>query len=191
MIEKLYEILKETPIDKETLMNLVPLLRELNEYEFYHPAHAYNVLDHSIKAAELVDDIFLRLVLIFHDVGKLNTGLEVPNYDKLKPPVTKFPNHEEESVRLTKEVLEGELNENSLYTLLEIIKYHDTPLVIHDNESVMNELIDKYGYEFVGMLLKVQRADLITHSDKYYNVMKPGLDNAFNVYELIYKNSML
>ena len=187
MLEKIYEILGVNPIDKEALMDLVPELRKLNEFGFYHPAHIYGVLDHSIKAAELVDDIFLKLVLIFHDIGKPNTAILVPNYDKSKPLVTKFPNHEKESARIAKELFENELDEERLNIFLKLIEFHDTPLVKIYNENVIEYLTNHYGNEFVGMLLKVQKADLVTHSEKYYKKLKAGFENSVNVYELKYK----
>jgi len=186
MLEELYKILSNTPINKEALLKLIPILRELEDFEFYHPAHCYNILDHSIKAAELVDDLFLKLMLIFHDIGKPSTALVVAN-TKIGKPVTKFPNHEKESVRIAKDVFENQLDEDSLKIFLLLIKYHDTPLVSHGDANQMEILIDSYGSEFVGMLLKVQRADMITHDSKYYHLIKPRLDESFAVYELKYK----
>ena len=55
MLEKIYKIIDETPINKEKLIALVPVLKELDALVFYHPAHCYGVLDHSLKAAETLD----------------------------------------------------------------------------------------------------------------------------------------
>ena len=184
MIANLYKIIDETPINKTSLMKLVPVLKELDELEFYHPAHLYGVLDHSIKAAETLDDIFLRLVLIFHDVGKLVTATKVINKNKRSQDVTKFPNHQQESVRIVSELFKNELDTKPLEILLKLIEYHDTPLITGNNEEVMDKLIEVYGMDFVGKLLKVQKADMITHEKTYYErFVKVRLNKVTKIYE--------
>jgi len=192
MIEKIYEIIKVIPIDKKTLIDLIPILKELDELEFYHPAHSYGVLDHSIKAAETLDDDFLRLVMIFHDIGKLTTVTEVPDLTKVNGFITKFPEHQQESMRIASELLGKEFEPQTLRVFLKLIEYHDTPLITGEDDRVMQELIQKYGNNFVESLLKVQRADMTTHDKTYYeNKIKPILDNIFDVYEKKYKQNKL
>ena len=188
MLEQIYAIIKETPIDKKSLINLIPILKEVDELEFYHPAHCYGVLDHSIKAAEILNDEFLRLVLIFHDVGKLNTAIKVPNITKPNEFITKFPGHQQESMRIANEILGDEFDTETLKIFLKLIEYHDTPLVIEQDDRIMRGLIQKYGTNFVSLLLKVQRADMATHDKIYYeNKIKPVLDHICDVYEKKYR----
>ena len=189
MLKKIYEIISITPIDKEALITLIPILKELDELEFYHPAHCYGILDHSIKAAETLDDKFLRLVMIFHDIGKLTTATKVIDHTKLNNYITKFPNHQQESVKFSKKLFKDEFDEETLKIFLKLIEYHDTPLVIGNDDKIMQELIQKYGKDFLSDLLKIQRADMTTHDRKYYEEkIKPILDHICNTYEKKYKS---
>lgn len=167
MLEKIYETIMVTPINKEKLINLIPILKELDELKFYHPAHCYSVLEHSIKAAETLDDKFLRLVMIFHDVGKLTTAKNVPNREHPNECVTKFPNHQLESAKIARKILINEFDEKNLNIFLKLIEYHDTPLIEKGNDEMMEKLVENYGINFVGQLLKIQRADMSTHDKKY------------------------
>lgn len=184
MLEKIYQIIRKNPIDKTALTNLLPILKELDEFEFYHPVHPYPVLEHSIKAAQKLDDDFLRLVLIFHDVGKLKTSVKVPHYTKPNAFVMKSPNHEIESAKIVEELFKKEMDLDSLKILLALIKYHDTPLINEADDTIMQQLIKEYGLNFVSNLLKIQRADMSTHSKEYYEQkMKPKLDYAENIFK--------
>ena len=187
MLEKAYQILVDIPINKERLIELFPILKELDEMEFYHPAHCYGVLEHSINAAETLNDIFLRLVLIFHDVGKLTTAIKVPDLNSKNSLVTKFPNHQLESVKIAEEIFKKCFDEKTLVIFLKLIEYHDTPLLTGDDDQVMRSLVEDYGTSFVSNLLKVQRADMSTHTKEYYErKIKPSLDMITAVYEKKY-----
>jgi len=187
MLEQIYMIIRKTPINKKALTDLLPILRELDEFEFEHPVHPYPILEHSIKAAEMLDDEFLRLAMIFHDIGKLNTSIKVPHYTIPKRFVMKSPGHEAESARIVYELLKDEMDEDSLIILSKLIEYHDTPLIIQDDETIIGQLIEQYGVSFVGNLLKMQRADMINHSTEYYEQkMKSQLGHVDSIYKKKY-----
>ena len=189
MLEELLVIIRKTPIDKVALTNLVPILKELDEFEYYHPVHPYPVLVHSIKAAEMLDDEFLRLAMIFHDVGKINTSVKVPHNTIPDKFVMKSPNHDIESSRIVVWLFKDEMEKDNLTTLSALIEYHDTPLINQDGtEAIMEQLVNQYGVAFVSNLLKMQRADMSTHSKEYYEQkIKPQLDYVDSVYEKKYK----
>jgi len=187
MLEQIYAIIKETPIDKNALVSIVPILKELDEFEFYHPVHPYQVLDHSIKAAETLENEFLRLAMIFHDIGKLNTSIKVPHYTIPDTFVMKSPNHEAESARIVNELFKGEMDKETLAILSKLIEYHDTSLIHNNDETMMQRLVNEYGVAFVGNLLKMQRADMMTHSREYYEQkFKSQLDYADEVFSKKY-----
>ena len=85
-------------------------------------------------------------------------------------------------------MFKNELNKEELETFLKLIEYHDTILINAKDESVIQELIVNYGNDFVYKLLRVQRADMITHDEVYYEkLIKPKLDYICEVYEKKYK----
>ena len=191
MLEQIYLVIKKTPINKTDLIDLVPILKELDGFEYHHPLHPYPILEHSIKAAETLEGEFLRLAMIFHDIGKLYTSLKVPDKRNQDAFVMKSPNHEAESARIVNDLFKDEMDKQSLNTLAKLIEYHDTPLTTKDDETVMKQLIKEYGLNFVESLLKMQRADMSTHSKKYYEKqMKPQLDYADDVFTKKYKKDM-
>ncbi|MCL2756332.1 MAG: HD domain-containing protein [Firmicutes bacterium] len=189
LVEQLYKVLNQTPIDKEALVRLVPVLRELDEMDYYHPAHLYGVLDHSIKAAELVDDVYLRLVLIFHDVGKLVTEIKVPHWTDPTKQVSKTPGHETESIRIAKEILGEHMNPKEADRFLALVRYHDTSLVNEHGHLLMTELMEQYGQDFIQDMLVIQQADMKTHTPAYYESKKPKLRQSMVAFQqLIAKN---
>ena len=183
-MKDVFEIIGSKSIDKAKLMSLFPVLKQLDELQFYHPAHAYGVLDHSIKAAELVNSDLLKLVLIFHDVGKLTTATKVSHKTDSDKTVTKFPNHEAESAKIVNDLFKSKMEPKQLARVLKLIEYHDTPLIKADDTTVMDKFVAKYGRDFVADLLTVQRADMATHEQNYYqNKIKPRLDKICHTFE--------
>ncbi len=172
MLGEMLEVLRGTPIDKTKLMELVPLLKELDEFEFYHPAHEYGILEHSVRAAELVSDPFLRLVLVFHDVGKPATAVKEPSRWDESVMITKFPEHEIVGVGLVWSTFRYEMDPKQLEILMKLTALHDTPL----KGKLLDECVRMHGFEFVRMLLKIQYADMKAHTERYYLAGKPRLD---------------
>lgn len=183
MLEEILKIISKEHIEKEELISLVPILKQLDEFDFYHPVHIYNVLDHSIKAAESLDDPILRLIMIFHDVGKLKTSIKVPHYTIPGIFVTKSPGHEKASAKITYDFFKDRMDPKCLKTVVKLIEYHDTKLVKDDDDSIMKKLVDEYGAQFVEKLLKIQKADMSHHEKQYYEKeLRPTLENAQTIF---------
>lgn len=181
---ELGKILSSNQIDKAALINLFPVVKEVDEFEFYHPAHIYGILDHSIKAADLTKDIFLRTVLIFHDIGKIKTAKQVPHKTEPNTIVTKFPGHEEQSVKMAAELFNGDMDPVDLHKMLLLIKYHDTQLVRHDNLGddywMFDHLIKQHGTGFMHDLLDVKRCDQLSHNlERYLKKIEPEIEKVY------------
>ena len=179
VIDKLHKILSETPIEKAAIIELFPILKEIDEFKFYNPSSYYGILDHSINSAELTEDLFIKRTLIFHDIGKIKTGTIIAHSDAGKI-ITKFPGHEMESVKMTAELLEGKIDPHELYRMLLVIKYHDTPLIKDGDDSMFYGLVKKHGTRFMWDLLLHKRCDQLTHHwERYANKIGPEIDEAY------------
>lgn len=176
MLEEVLKIIQEPKIDKKRLFELIPELKHCEECECNHPAHCYNILDHSLYATKLVDDEILKLTLLLHDIGKPDV------MTKDKKGITHFRGHEISSVKKSDIILErlgitGEFK----YDILTLIYHHDYILPELSQEA-LEKLVEDLGHHIVGTLLKIQRADLQAHSHWYYEKKKPIIDTVDQLY---------
>lgn len=177
MLGEVLKIIQQPKIDKEKLFELIPELKHCEECECNHPAHCYNILDHSLYATQLVDDEILKLTLLLHDIGKPDV------MTKDKKGITHFRGHEKTSVQKADIILErlgitGEFK----YDILTLIHHHDHVLP-ELSSAALASLINDLGHNIVGTLLKIQRADLQAHSYWYYEQRKPILDTVDELYQ--------
>ena len=155
-------------LSEKQLLELIPELQPLITCPVVHPAHQYSVYVHTIKSMEFVDEPFLKFVVLFHDIGKPN----VMFYDEKGH--TRFFNHEKMSVEITKPILERlHIDKKIVPLILTLIEYHDSSF---DTKEKMQTFIDKYGLKTAELLLQIQRADLMTHTDEYITKRIPVLE---------------
>lgn len=163
MQEEIIKLISQEKIDKKALIKLIPELELMEECECNHPAHCYGVFDHTIESIKLADNNFVKLVLLFHDIGKPLTV----NEDDLG--ITRFFNHPSVGADLTGKILERMgFEENIKNKIVTLIKYHDDKIEVED-------FIKLYGEEMTGLLLQVQKADLSTHAEWYRDMIMPYL----------------
>jgi tRNA nucleotidyltransferase (CCA-adding enzyme) len=164
--DEILRILNEDEVDKEAMFELIPELRELDEFEFNHPAHAYSVLDHSLLAASKVPSAIEKLALLFHDIGKPETVTYEENYMPGEPPVAKFHGHPEVGAKMALPILDRILSdEEEIYTIYKLIELHDSWYKLTEEKA--DEIAYELPYDELVMLFNVQRADLMTHESSY------------------------
>lgn len=160
-MQELMKILRSNNIDKNELFKIIPELLPCQTCLVNHPAHKYNILDHSLAAVKLVDTTLLKLVLLLHDIGK-------PNCLKIdEEGITHFWEHQKESVQISHPILDRlEVESRDKKTILTLINYHDTKI---DSDEDMKRICDEIGIgpNGIKMLLTVQKSDLLTHADWY------------------------
>lgn len=177
MLEEVLKIINQDYIDRQRLFKIIPELKSCDECECNHPAHCYNILNHSLYATKLVDDDVLKLTLLLHDIGKPDVMVK----DKLG--ITHFRGHQKASAEKANIILErlgiyGEFKDD----IVTLIEYHDYMLPELSYEA-LSKLIGDLGHNMVGTLLKIQRADLAAHSYWYYEQKRTVLDTVDVIYQ--------
>ncbi len=133
----------------EELLEVIPEIREMIGFEHKHPHHHLDVWEHTLEALRVSEnDGTVRLVLLFHDIGKPRVCVEGE--------VRHFYGHAKESARMGKEILMRlGYGEEETQRLCAMILRHDTALTRQD------VLDDPY---FSRKLLEVQRCDTMAHN---------------------------
>ncbi len=145
-------------------------------YNQNYLAHIYNVFNHILETTNKVKaDLILKLMALLHDIGKPYKVVVVDN-------VERFLGHEEMGANISSHVLTRlGYNQELITNVFNIIKFHDnkTFATIESVEDTGNLV----GNDLVSYLFKLQRADLLSHSKKYYKVLIPKLKAAIKIYE--------
>ena len=134
---------------------ILPELSPMVGFEQHNPHHKYTVWEHSVRAVEGIrpDDV-LRLVMLFHDVGKPAA------YSVDERGIGHFYGHPKYSYDLTKQALSklrlsGAQEERLLY----LVRHHDTPL--GSTQKHVRRKLAVHGEEMFRDLIAVKKADCI------------------------------
>ena len=115
--------------------------------------HIYDVLEHTAVAVESTPDVLhLRLAMLFHDVGK------VQSFTMDENGVGHFYGHGEKSAKIVKEYLDAyKYDNNTKEAVYDLVKHHD--LYTEEDEVLIKKRLNRMGEERFLDLIKIQRAD--------------------------------
>jgi tRNA nucleotidyltransferase (CCA-adding enzyme) len=170
---------KDIRSNKEEILKIIPELIICVECTQNHPAHIYKVFDHILQTVNRVDfNLTLKLAALLHDIGKPYKKVIVNNTER-------FWGHGDTSAEIAKLVLTRlGYEEDLINKLCILIKYHDHK-TFPTLESIQNT-ISLIGNDLVPYLFKLQTADLLSHSEKYYKPLLVKLNESKKFYEEIY-----
>ena len=149
--------------NEDYIFNIIPELRKSKGFNQNNPWHIYDVYDHILHVIDGVkENIILRLVALFHDIGKPYTYMEDENnighfYDHWTKSCEIFLNFSKKyelPVDLTNEV-------NKL------IYYHDINISKLNREE-LNKFLDEFSVDEINMLYEIKKSDLLAQSPKYH-----------------------
>lgn len=149
--------------NEDYIFNIIPELRKSKGFNQNNPWHIYDVYDHILHVIDGVkENIILRLVALFHDIGKPYTYMEDENnighfYDHWTKSSEIFLNFSKKyklPVDLTNEV-------NKL------IYYHDINISKLNREE-LNKFLDEFSVDEINMLYEIKKGDLLAQSPKYH-----------------------
>ncbi|AMC93065.1 hypothetical protein AOC36_03455 [Erysipelothrix larvae] len=142
----------------QCLCTLIPELNRAQTFSQDNPYHIYNLYDHTLHVIQGVESIDLKIVALFHDLGKLNTRIFVDNRSR-------FPGHAQASCEIAKDYLEGWHLESKLRKyILNMIAMHDVDL--GDSRQQLASFIVTHGYEFIVDLVAFKKSDNGAKSEK-------------------------
>ncbi len=131
----------------------IPEIREMFDFLQHNPHHLYDVWIHTITAiSKSKNDIFVRLALLFHDIGKPRT------FSLDENGVGHFYGHAKLSHEIAKAALKRlKFDNKTIETVLLLIKYHDN--VIEPTKKSVKRMLNKLGYENFLRLIEVKKGD--------------------------------
>lgn len=130
---------------------------DFNQNNMYHVNDLY--MDTIICMENIDAKLHLRLAMLLHDLGKLETKTTD------EKGISYFYGHEKHSIEIAKKVLkELRYDNDTVEKVLILIKYHDYPL---NNKVSVKRLLNKIGEELAYDLIKVKRADILGKNSLY------------------------
>lgn len=172
---------KDIKSNRKEILEIIPELIICVECTQNHPAHIYKVFDHTLETVNRVDfNLILKLAALLHDIGKPYKKVIVNDTER-------FWGHGDTSVEIAKLVLTRlGYEEDLINKLCILIKYHDHK-TFPTLESIQNT-INLIGNDLVPYLFKLQTADLLSHSEKYYKPLLSKLNVTKKFYEEVYSS---
>ncbi len=149
----------------EVIFELFPSLRA----EYRHPQigkkHAYDVWEHTCHTVDAVDpnDDYLRLVMLFHDVGKPAVETIRENGD------SDFTGHAEAGARITKEELTRmKFPSRTIEQTSYLVGVHDRP--IPEDKVTLKRYLCEMGEENFLRYLQMRKADRGALAEPYRDI---------------------
>lgn len=138
--------LLRNPPNEKSLSDLVPEIGKAKDFNQEHPVHNLDLYKHTIKVIKgLPNNSILRLVALFHDLGKIYKKKKDSNND------THYYLHEKASMELASRILSDlGFNTSTEHLVLILIKYHDTKF----EADKLSAVISLLGDEFIKMFKK-------------------------------------
>ncbi len=132
---------------------LIPELAPMFHFEQKNPHHLYDVWTHTVKSVcSSAKNIWVRLAVLFHDIGKPST------FSLDENGVGHFYSHSKASAELTEIILKRmKFDGVTVNCVTELVKYHDAQ--IDANEKSVKRWLNKIGTERFEQLLLVKDAD--------------------------------
>lgn len=161
---------------REELLKIIPELIITVDCTQDHPAHIYNVFDHTIKVVDGVKfNLVLKLSALLHDIGK-------PYVSQYVDGVERFWGHEEVSSVLAYHILNRLKYDNDVIEkVVRLIKYHD--LKITSSEVGVLQSLNIVGNDLMPLFLEHKKSDLMAHAPKYTGIMIEHLNRINDIYE--------
>ncbi len=160
----------------DVIFEIIPELKETYGLEQNCPYHIYNVWEHIVKSVAVSEENkYIRLAMLLHDIGKPQMKTTDENGQD------HFKGHAKVSSDIAFEILKRLRYDNkTISTVTKLIFHHDDRL--YNAPQNIKKHASKHGFEFLYMLDKVSRADILAQTpelkerlslcDKYIDELK-------------------
>ena len=171
-VEKLYEILLEDKPsiaikeNEDYVFSLIPELKVCKGFEQNNPWHIYDVYEHILHVIdEIPKDLNLRIVALFHDIGKPRT------YTVDEEGVGHFHNHWNVSKEIFLDFCKrNDIKDLPIDKIAQLITFHDIRFKDVDDKAL--EFFKYFDLEFINNLFAIKRADLLGQNPEYHYQLK-------------------
>ena len=135
---------------------LIPDLSKAADFDQRNPYHKFNLFEHTLHMVMALSTLDLRLVAVFHDLGKLYT--QVVNEGR-----GRYPGHAYEGMQLARVYFKvWEIPKVRSHRMLKLIEHHDMSLSTDYTE--FKKMVSVYGLDFMKDIIKIKRADNLAKS---------------------------
>lgn len=161
----------------------LPEFNRMMETTQNNPHHCYTVGEHTIKAiCEVENDKYLRLTMLFHDMGKPYVKTTDENG------IDHFHGHAKLSCEMSKEVLRRlKFDNDTIKTVSKLSLLHDDNIDI--SKKAVRRAANRIGVELFPMLLKVRKADTLAQSMYKREEKLNVLSKVSEIYEEILRDN--
>ena len=156
------------------LSEVIPELKPLMGFDQRSPHHAFDLYTHVAHVVENVPaDVTLRWAALLHDVGK------IPTFTVDETGRGHYYGHAGASAQMADEILRRLKAPTALREqVITLVSNHMTRL--EPNKKVLRRWLGKLGWETVGQLLHLQKADMVSKG-----ISKPGELEQFAVIQAL------
>ncbi len=146
--------------------------------------HIYDVYTHSVYALSYAqNDIYTRLALLFHDIGKVATATTDERGEQ------HFKGHPKKGAEITDALLQRLRFSNAdRKTIVQLVAMHDTPLYVENRHTPsylrIKRVLAKIGESQTRRLIEIHKCDNMAQNmnyylgDDYYDTLYSMLDKA-------------
>ncbi len=174
------EYLKKAYETKVTSV-ILPEFDQAMNTEQNHIHHKYSVGEHILHSMTQVPmDKDLRLVMLFHDIGKPKT-LQLDEQG-----ITHFHHHAKESMEMAKNIMKRLRFDNETMSVVSrLVLFHDYGNNQDITETTVRRAIHHIGEDIFEKWLLVKRADILAQSDYMRNEKLEALEEYQRLYHSI------
>lgn len=150
---------------EKVFLLFIPEIKDMVGFKQNNPYHIYDVWEHTVHAIEQcdndeVDDLILKLAVLFHDIGKPHS------YQDGENGIRHFKGHGRVSANITNSIMRRLRFDNSTKEkVVELIYYHDATFEV--GKKYVKRWLNKIGEEQFRRLLDLRRADIKAQNPKY------------------------
>lgn len=147
----------------DVIFEIIPELEETFGVEQNSPYHIYDVWHHIVKSVALSEkNKYVRLAMLFHDIGKpAKKTTDEKGIDH-------FKGHALVSADMAFEILKRLRYDNKTISVVTKLIYHHDDRLYNAPQNVKKHA-SKFGFEFLYLLDKVSRADMLAQNPEMSN----------------------
>ena len=144
----------------EILEYIIPGISKIYNFNQNNDYHNFDLYNHTLVATDAIESrIHLRLAMMLHDFGKIETKITDENG------ISHYYAHAKESVKIATKILKDLKYDNeTINKVLTLIQYHDCTL---KSKLSVKRMLNKIEEELFRDLIKVQRADILSQNPVY------------------------
>lgn len=166
--------------NEEKIFELIPELFVCKGFNQNNIWHIYDVYEHILHVVDGVDNnLILRMVALFHDVGKPFVYTEDENG------IGHFYNHWNKSKEIFLEFIGGcAINKYFINIVSNLILYHDLNIDKLNDEEIV-DLINILGKDGIDMLFNLKQSDLLAQNSEFHYLLDNYREQKTKIFNLI------